>query len=303
MLITGRKIQSYDDMNRAPNRAVEGGTGGHAMNYNRIEIEPVSSALGAEISRVDLSTPLADATYLEIRQALSEYGVIFFRDQKLTPEQYVAFGERFGELKVSAVIPLLPGHPKIAELRKEPDQRTNIGDKWHTDQAYRDVPTMGTILLAREVPARGGDTLFINMSSVFETLSEGMQRTLEGMRALHSHAFILQNAGAHGSDHRFVDIEKGNEVAVHPVVTRHPETGRKVLFVNPGYTVRFEGWTQSESESLLNYLYQRAQRPEFGCRFRWREGSIAFWDNRQTWHYAANDYHGQRRVMHRLVVA
>jgi taurine dioxygenase len=258
------------------------------MRNSSIALQPISGALGAEIVDLNLSAEHDDATYAEIRSALNEHGVIFLRDQNLTPEQFVVFAERFGKLQInrSPVISTLPGNPKVEELRKEPHEVTNIGDQWHTDQASREKPCMGTVLLAREVPPFGG-----------------LKRTLENLHAVHSLAFLLADAAADGDpDGRFVNAHQANSESVHPVVLRHPENGRKILYVNPGYTERFEGWTRRESKPLLDYLYQHAQLPEFGCRFRWRPGSMAFWDNRQTWHYAVNDYHGYRRVMHRIVI-
>lgn len=276
------------------------------MRNGTIELEPVSAALGVEIRNVDLSQPQDARAIAEILAALNENAVIFFHDQHLTDGQFNAFGEAFGELQLnrSPVIKTIPGFPTIEEIRKEPHEVTNIGEEWHTDQAAQPHPSMGTILLAREAPPVGGDTLFINTAAVFQTLSDGLKRTLRKLRAVHSLSFLLENAAAqHGDpDGRFADAGLATAEAVHPVVTTHPETGREVLYVSPGYTVRFDGWSREESLPLLDMLYRHAERPEFQCRFRWREGSIAFWDNRQTWHYAANDYHGHRRVMHRLVV-
>jgi taurine dioxygenase len=275
------------------------------MRNISIDIQPVTSSLGAEIGGVDLAAENDDSVYADIRMALNEYGVVFFRDQKLTPDQLVAFSERFGELQVerSPVIKRLPEHPMVELMVKEPHEVTNIGDEWHTDQASREQPCMGTILYAREIPPVGGDTSWANLVAAYEALSAGLKKTLEGMRAVHSQLFLLQKQFDKGDpDGRFKDFHKTDSQAVHPVVMRHPETGKKVLYVNPGYTHHFEGWTREESLPLLDYLFQHAAKPEFTCRFRWRPDSLAFWDNRQTWHYAANDYHGHRRLMHRVVV-
>lgn len=260
-------------------------------------IEPISGFTGAEISGVDLSAAPSDAVYAQIRAALNKYGVIFFRDQDLTPQQYVEFGGRFGTVSVSKSMPTVPGHPLINLLVRTPEQKNVIGEVWHTDQAYRDEPTFGTILYGREVPAYGGDTAFINMAKAYEDLSQGLKNTLDTLNAVHLHALNQRGRGSLQSE-----VDKRPEKAVHPVVVAHPETGRKALFVSPGYTSQFEGWSEEESKPLLDYLFQHAQKPEYGCRFRWKEGSIAFWDNRQVWHYAVNDYFGVRRVMHRLVV-
>ena len=260
-----------------------------------ITITPVTGYTGAEITGVNLSAELDAPTYVEIQAALHEYGVIFFRDQHLTPEQYVAFAAQFGEVSVSKSLPTLPDHPMINQLVRNPDQTRVVGEVWHTDQAYRESPTFGTILYSREVPAYGGDTAFINMAQAYDELSEGLKKTLDGLRAVHLHSRNQINRDP-------IELAKRPESATHPVVTTHPHTGRKALFISPGYTDRFEGWTEAESAPLLNYLYQHAMKPEFGCRFRWENNSIAFWDNRLVWHYAVNDYYGVRRVMHRLVV-
>jgi taurine dioxygenase len=193
----------------------------------------------------------------------------------------------------------------IAEVRKEPDQQTNIGGSWHTDHSYDEVPALGSMLYAREVPEVGGDTLFASMHAAYETLSAGLKRTLEGLQAWHSSRHVF---GAGNMDHetrrdgRVRNPELATQDALHPVVIRHPETGRKALYVNPGFTVRFDGWTEAESKPLLDFLYEHAVRPEFTCRFRWEAGSLGLWDNRSTWHFAMNDYAGQRRLMHRITI-
>ena len=193
-------------------------------------------------------------------------------------------------------------------MRKEPEQKTNIGGGWHTDHSYDAEPAMGSILLARELPEEGGDTLFANMYRAFETLSPGLQRTLEGMNAVHgSSAHLRQKAAATPRTPKAraatATRTRSAQDVIHPVVIKHPLSGRKALYVNPAFTLRFEHWSAEDSKPLLDHLYRHAARPEFTCRFRWQEGSIAFWDNRATWHYAANDYHGERRLMHRITVS
>ncbi len=276
-----------------------------APAFETFEARPASAALGAEIRGLDLSQDLSDAQLAELRRALAHFGVIFFRDQDLTPERHIAFAERWGPINVNRFFRPVAGYPMIAEVVKEPHQATNIGGDWHTDHSYDRVPALGSILYAREVPAVGGDTLYASMYLAYETLSDGLKATLEGLRAHHSsrHAF---GAGAYEGD---IDTEgrTGNpELAVqdasHPVVIRHPESGRKALYVNPGFTLAFEGWSEAESKPLLEYLYAHATRPEFLCRFRWEVGSLAMWDNRATWHYALNDYRGQRRLLHRITI-
>jgi taurine dioxygenase len=275
------------------------------MRNRSIEVEPIAGALGAEISGVDLGQPVGRERIGEIRQALLDHGVIFFRDQTLTPEQHVAFAEGFGPINVNRFFVHAPGYPMIAEVRKEPEQKSNIGSGWHTDHSYDEVPALGSILLAREVPEQGGDTMFANMALAYETLSDGLKKTLDGLRAVHSSRHVFGADSPYTKTDlkgRLGNSEFATQDAVHPVVTRHPETGRKTLYVNPGFTLRFEGWTSEESEPLLKFLYAHATRPEFTCRFRWRPGSIAFWDNRATWHCALNDYQGERRLMHRITI-
>lgn len=270
-----------------------------------MEIQAFASALGALIHSVDLARPLPAAGVDAIRKAVADYGVVFFRDQRLTPEQHLGFARCFGAINVNRFFKTVDGYPEIAEVRKEPDQQRNIGGNWHTDHSYDLAPAMGSILYAREVPGSGGDTLFASMYRAYDALSDGLKRTLEGLRALHSsrHVFGTSTYGLRGDlQGRVLNPEMAVQDAVHPVVVRHPGSGRKALYVNPGFTVRIDGWTDEESRPLLQYLYEHAARPEFSCRFQWGPGSIAFWDNRCTWHYALNDYPEQRRLMHRITI-
>jgi taurine dioxygenase len=278
------------------------------MKNTTIDVRPVSLAVGAEILNVDLADPLQDRTYREIRNALNEHGVIFFRDQKLTPAQHLAFTQLFGETEHddSSSMAAVDGFPMIGEVRKEPEATRNIGGNWHSDHSFDALPPLGAVLLARELPEYGGDTLFASMYAAYDALSDGLKKTLNGLNAVHAktRAFVELPRDRQVSDAEKAKIERqfAAREAVHPVTPRHPESGRRVLFVNPTYTVRFEGWTEKESRPLLEYLFQHAVRPEFTYRFQWREGSIAFWDNRSVWHYALNDYHGSRRLMHRICV-
>jgi len=260
-----------------------------------IRIERVTPAVGAEIRGVDLSAPLDEATIRKIRKAIVDHGVIFFRDQQLDSAQYEAFAARFGEptLPNSGIIPKLQGARVIAEVRKEEGRERNVGGSWHTDQVYRPNPSWGTMLLCRELPPTGGDTLWASMGAAYDTLSDGLKKTLDGLRAVHSNA---------GVQARMKTGREPEPDVVHPVVIRHPESGRKILYVSPGYTIRFEGWTEAESRPLLEFLFQHGQRPEFALRWRWEPGSLAFWDNYQTWHFAVNDYAAGERLMHRIVV-
>jgi taurine dioxygenase len=271
-----------------------------------LRVTPFSPAVGAVIEGIDVAATCSEHDLQVMREALKTYGVIFIPGQTLTPTQHIDFAKRWNKIDINRFFTAVPGHPEIAEVRKEPEQKTNIGGGWHTDHSYDLVPAMGSILLARETPPSGGDTLFASMSAAFEGLSSGLQQTLRGLRAVHSARHVFGREGAYeksgdaagrigNRNLRMVDV-------VHPVIIKHPDSGREVLYVNPAFTLRFEGWTVSESEPLLNCLFQHASRPEFSCRFQWREGTIAFWDNRATWHYALNDYQGARRLMHRITV-
>ena len=269
-----------------------------------MEIRPISGALGAEILGVDFSAGVDDAAFARVRGAFHERGVIVIRDQTLTPEQHVATARRFGAINVNRFFTPVEGHPEIAEVRKEPGQRQNIGGNWHTDHSYDEVPALGSMLYAIEVPPVGGDTLFANLSLAYETLSDGMKGVLAGLRAVHSsrHVFGHRRQSDPDLKGRFRNPDQAVQDAVHPVVIRHPETGRRVLYVNPAFTVRFDGWTEAESKPLLDFLHAHAARPEFSCRVQWRTGSLGLWDNRATWHLALNDYHGHRRLMHRVTI-
>lgn len=270
-----------------------------------MEIRPLSPAVGAEILGVDIGGGLSNAEHDAIVRAHGEYGVIFFRDQRLTPEQHIAFARRFGDINVNRFFKPVNGYPLIAEVRKEPEQSTNIGGSWHTDHSYDTAPAMGSILYAIEVPETGGDTLFASMYRAWETLSEGMKDMLSDLRALHSSRHVFGRDRARENPDigdRLGNPDEATQDAVHPVAITHPITGNKALYVNPSFTVRFDGWTEEESRPLLEYLYRHASRPEFTCRFSWEPGSVAFWDNRACWHCALNDYPGRRRLMHRITL-
>ncbi|HEY4134528.1 MAG TPA: TauD/TfdA family dioxygenase [Alphaproteobacteria bacterium] len=278
------------------------------MKNSIVDVRPVSANVGAEIRGVDLSQPLDERVAGEIRAALNEHGVIFFRGQTITPDQQVAFAQRYGEIEVdpTAGVKPVPGQPLLCEVRKEPEATRNIGGNWHTDHAFDPMPPLGSILLARELPDYGGDTLFASMYAAYDALSDGLKKTLEGLNAVHAKtrafAALPRDRQISAEEKAAIEAKFAARESVHPVAPRHPETGRRLLFVNPTYTERFEGWTQQESEPLLKFLFQHASRPEFTYRFQWQEGSIAFWDNRSVWHYALNDYHGERRLMHRAVL-
>lgn len=272
--------------------------------FERIQVAPVSPALGAEIAGVDISQTLDEQSVAEIRAALLEHLVIFFRDQHLTPDTLLAFARRFGTLSRYPFVEGMDGYPDVVEVVKREDETHNFGGIWHSDTTYLERPPLGSVLYAVEIPPVGGDTLFANMYLAWETLSDGMKAFLDGLKAVNS----AQKADAAVGRLKRASERPGGEdpsaaEAVHPVVRTHPETGRKALFVNRGHTVKIDGFTEEESRPILEYLYAHQTRPEFTCRFRWTAGAVAFWDNRPAQHNAINDYQGHRRVMHRVTLA
>ena len=275
------------------------------MDYKEIGVTPQSTALGAVISGIDLSKEPSKRAMAELEDAFGRYSVIFFRDQSLTPQQHIAMAERWGAINVNRFFKPLDGYPQIAQVIKEANQKENIGGTWHTDHSYDLIPAMGSMLYAREVPTVGGDTLFSSMYLAYEALSGDMKKMLADLKAWHSsrHAFGYSVTDSeHFEDGRLANPGQATQDALHPVVITHPLTGRKALYVNADFTVRFDGWTVEESQPILDLLYAHGARQEFTCRFHWEPGSIAFWDNRATWHYAMNDYQGHRRIMHRITL-
>lgn len=282
------------------------------MKNTAITLRPLSAHTGVEIADVDLSQPLEEQTYLEIRHALNEWGAIFFHNQELTPTQQVAFARRFGAVESDAHVSNMQevdGAPEVKRVMREADDVRNIGGFWHMDQSFYPNPSCFSVLYARELPPVGGDTLFAHLSAAHDALSPGMRTTLETLSCVHvrAHADSADiNPAAGGLDHEFyADSRKkyaGIE-ATHPVIAQHPESGRKVLYFSPVYCDRFKGWTRKESLPLFKYLTDIMTKPEHTARFRWDEGSLAMWDNRAVVHYAADDYPGHRRLMHRATIA
>lgn len=268
-----------------------------------LEIVPTSASVGAEVRGVDLRD-LSDDAFASIRDAFAEYGALFFRDQRLAPEDHIAFAERFGRINVNRFFRAVDGYPQIAEVLKEPDQELNIGGGWHTDHSYDREPARCSILHALEIPPVGGDTLFAGMGAAYDALSDGFKEMLRGLRAVHSsrHVFGRRSGYRGATEGRIGNPDAATQDAIHPVVIAHPQTGRPLLYVNPGFTTGIDGWSRSESRALLDFLYAHAARPEFQTRWRWAPGSVAMWDNRSTWHLALNDYPGHRRYLHRITV-
>mgnify|MGYP001199298565 FL=1 len=267
-----------------------------------MQIKP-TGAVGAVVANIDLNN-VNDSQFQTLQSAFAEHGVLFFRDQNLSPEAHLGFAQRWGEINVNRFFAHVDGHPEIAEVAKEPDQEFNIGGSWHTDHSYDQIPALGSMLLAHDVPTVGGDTLFANCSKAYDSLSDGIKATLSSLRAVHSSRHVFGNVARYSEalNGRLVNGEDATQDAVHPVIVKHPLSGRPTLYVNAAFTLRFEGWTDQESQPLLDYLYAHIGRPEYSYRFQWGNGSMAFWDNRATWHWAINDYHGRRRLMHRVTI-
>jgi len=269
-----------------------------------LDIRPIAGALGAEIHGVDLASELDSGTVATIRRALLDHLVIFFRDQDLPPDRFLAFARRLGTPVEYPLVKGIEGYPEIIRVAKLENETVNFGGIWHSDTTYLETPPMGTMLVAREVPPIGGDTLFANMYLAYDTLSDGMKRLLEGLKGVSTS--LKADATRTREDRIKSDPTTQSRqelIAEHPVVRTHPETGRKALYVNVAHTVRFAGMTEAESAPILRYLFEHQVRPEFTCRFAWQVGSLAFWDNRAVQHNPVNDYHGYRRVMHRITLA
>jgi taurine dioxygenase len=270
--------------------------------YRYIEVRPIAGALGAEIQGVDIAHRLNATVVSEIRQALLDHLVVFLRNQKLTPRQQLEFASAFGEPMEYPQLTGLPECPLITPVIKLPHERVNFGGIWHSDTTYLERPPMASMLYAIDTPPYGGDTLFANQYQAYETLSDGLKRALDGVIGVNS-SLKAEASKTREDALRTAGVDNKVLVAEHPVVRTHPETGRKALYVNVGHTTHFKGWHESESKPLLEYLFRHQIEPELTCRFRWEPGSLAFWDNRCAQHNPVNDYHGFKRVMHRVTLA
>ena len=276
------------------------------MRNSQIEVRPIAGSIGAEIHNVDVGKDLDEDTIGDIRKALLDHCVIFFRNQKLDAERHKAFTRRFGEIFIHPNYKGMQADPEIIVITREPGDQRIVGEEWHADTTMMPEPPMGAILYAIEVPPYGGDTLFANQYQAYEALSEGMKKMLSGLKAVHSDRKVAgpaANRNAQRSTKVREDADWRETVSAHPVVATHPETGRKLLYVNASYTTGFAGMTEEESRPLLDYLLDHGHRPEFTCRFRWETGSIAFWDNRCSKHLAIHDAGPFRRVMRRTQIA
>lgn len=268
-----------------------------------LDVRPLAGAIGAEIHGVDLVNDLSDELVQAIRDVWLQYGVIFFRDQPLEPAAFQAFAEQFGDVIEYPFVKGIEGHPMIIPVMKLPHERHNFGGVWHTDTAYLQAPPMATLLIGREIPPKGGDTLFASGYAAYEALSPGLKQTLSGLKAANCSA---KAEVTKTREDRIADsaTDRAGQALIgeHPVIRTHPETGKKALYVNPAHTTHFIGWTEEESAPLLNYLFAHQVRPEFTCRFSWQPNSIAFWDNRCVLHNPINDYHGHKRLLHRVTL-
>ncbi len=261
--------------------------------YDRFTAKPINGAIGAELEGIDLSKPMDTETLAQVRSALLNHLIIVFRDQELSSQHLVDLGRQFGELHINPFVKGVDGFPEIMPVASKENAEKQFTGLWHSDISWDETPSLGSLLYAKELPEFGGDTLFANMYLAFDSLSERMRNMLDGLRAVHT---VFQN---HSAKAEHADAP---DAVTHPVIRTHPETGRKLLFVNEYFTSHIEGMSEPESASLLQYLYQHAARPDFNCRVRWQPGTLVFWDNRCTQHYATNDYLGQNRLMHRVTV-
>jgi taurine dioxygenase len=278
------------------------------MGYRHIDVRRLTGALGAEIGGVDLSSPVEDAVFGEIHRAFLEHGVIFFRDQDLPPERQVALARRFGPPEIHPIVNGTEELPELVRVLKPAGQRASFGVGWHSDNSFFEKPSLGSLLYAVTVPPYGGDTLFAGMESAYEALSQPVRRMLDGLVAVHSASRAYDPAitgeakyrGDAPITYRYSDVIRAE--VEHPVIRTHPETGRRSIYVNPMFTQRIVGLTESESRAILGFLYAHTARPDFACRFRWEARSVAIWDNRCVQHYAMDDYREFERVMHRVTV-
>lgn len=263
-----------------------------------LTIAPMTPAIGAEILDIDLTSQDIAERIPEIRAALLTHRVIFFRDQHLTQEQHIAFARHFGDLEIHPATPRDQPNPEILRIAHGPNSRGQE-NSWHSDVTWREKPSLGSILRAVEVPDVGGDTLFANMHLAFERLSPEMQRLCTGLTAVHDIARVFAKRLGKNAE----ELHAQYPPMRHPVIRTHPETGDPAIYVNVAFTSHIEGMSERESRWVLEHLYATAADPEIQCRFRWRPGSIAFWDNRVCQHFAASDYFPARRVMERVTIA
>lgn len=277
-----------------------------AGEYRRLDVRPYAGSLGAEVHGVDLRK-VDEETFAEIRRASADHLVLFFRGQSLEPGDLEAFSGRLGPFGDDPFAKGMEDHPNVVRVLKEADERHPFvfGAVWHSDWSFQECPPAYTLLYAHELPPYGGDTLYANMYLAYEALSEALQGVMRGLQAWHSPEMGYGPDAHHNKLLENMTIPYGDAAKVireHPVVRKHPDTGRRALFVNPAYTVGFKDMKPEESRAILDYLYEVAMHPAHTCRFRWTTGDLAMWDNRCTWHNPVPDYHGFRREMYRTTV-
>jgi taurine dioxygenase len=265
--------------------------------YELITVKPQTALIGAEISGIDLGRPVGPDEFEELDRALLEWKVLFFRDQRITGEQHRDFARLWGELEIH---PFLPQGdvPEIVRFEKSVDN-AGVENVWHTDVTWREKPALGSILRAVEVPEAGGDTCFADMAAAYDCLPKHIRNRVDGLTAVHDFTLPF---GLGMDPEKLAEMQAKYPAVEHPVVRRHPRTGRKTLFVNAIFTTHVVGLDDEDSEALLKVLFRQAAVPEYQVRFKWEPGSIAFWDNRAVQHYAVNDYFPQRRVMERAAI-
>ena len=272
----------------------------------KIDIQPMATALGAEIGGVDLADVLAVTVFGDIRQALLDHGVIFFRNQQLDVEAHKRLTRRFGEIFVHPNFNTGEGDPEVVNIVRRPGDTHIVGEEWHTDTTMMAEPPMGALLYAVDVPPVGGDTLFSSQTVAYERLSDGMKALIGLLKCIHSDRKVAgpnsPMAKAKRSTKARFDADWRETRSAHPVVRTHPETGKKCLFVNHSYSIAFEDMSEADSQPLLDWLMEWGHRPEFTCRFRWTPGALAFWDNRCVKHLALHDVQDHDRIMRRIQI-
>jgi taurine dioxygenase len=265
------------------------------MSYSVLEVKPVTRRIGAEIFGVDIGKPLSNLQVEELHTALTEYQVLFFRDQEMTHEAHMAFGRLFGDLAMHSGVSGLPDYPQVVAIHADETSKFVAGESWHSDLTCDPEPPLGSILYMHVVPEVGGDTAFNSMYAAYDALSDRMKLYLEGLSCVHDANPVYRAL--------FPEIDRTYNCSTHPIIRTHPVSGRKSIFVNPSYVTHIKGLAKRESAAILEFLYQHCGNPDFGVRFRWKPKSVAFWDNRCTWHQAIWDYFPDTRSGYRVTVA
>jgi taurine dioxygenase len=275
---------------------------------SQLRFSRLSGALGAELRGLDLSRSLSGDAVAALRAALTEHLVVTIPDQAISLDDLERVTDQLGGRAVTPFVKPLPDRPYVIRVLKEREDKLNFANAWHSDLSYLEAPPSFTVLYAHEVPDYGGDTVFQNQYLAYETLSDGLRGTLKHLRAVHSAGAAYGTGGyldrvKHKMSTEIAPSDEALQEWTHPAVIRHPESGRAALYLNPVYTMRFDGWSVPESQSLLQHIYRHQTNENFTCRVRWTKGMLTIWDNRATQHNALNDYHGQRREMYRTSVA